>query len=573
MANAPSSSCALPQQSNLVRALLLFILISFLANALIFYGGAGHDDTFIFLWAGHSLSFSPWFANTNGELEDMLSSPLTGWLAWICVQLFPDHSFLAFKLTGLAAGIGTVLATYQLIERLLGNSAPYAKYWGLAGALLLALTPSFLYWTMGGMETVFLALAFVYLSLSILTYLKQRSTSSLLAITAVLVPATLLRIETLWVPFLTFAVLLRATDFNPAKRRIACSVAVSLIAYVAILLARHHYTGYYWPNPVYAKGGNTAKQLELGLNYLIAFYTSSPSIAILNLTLPASLIYVFVVRNTLPRPISSTLVAMMLICIIHDSLVALAGGNWMTHFRFLVPTLPLKTALFVWITAHSATRNISLSIGGPALLLALVALIPGQKGVNPNYAHTSTHPKAISLESINPRTAGRDLQDAMIDATPPHSRDKEDLEPFIEYLAASYASKPIKPLCFATYQFGYFPWLFRQTFSPPEIYLVDTIGLNNRSMALRKGPRNSIGLEDGTRIDRLIQNRDPDLIAACHGKLPDIVYTLGTSEEEAENYRASGYLLVWRRPEAVVYMQKELFHSWKTDSAPSAKPF
>lgn len=566
MANVPSNSCALPHQPILVRALLLFILLSFSANALIFYGGAGHDDTFIFLWAGHSLSFSPWFANTNGELEDMLSSPLTGWLAWICVQLFPDHSFLAFKLAGLVAGIGAVFTTYRLIERLLGDSASYAKYWGLAGALLLAVVPSFLYWTMGGMETIFLAFAYVYLSLSTLTYLERRSTISLLTLTAALLLATLLRIETLWVPLLAFAALRYATDFNPEKRRIVLAAAVPLIAYATILLARYHYTGYLWPNPVYAKGGDTTRQLELGLNYLLGFYASSPAIAILNLTIPASLIYVLAIRKNLSQPALSTLVTMILLCGIHDALVVLAGGNWMTHFRFLVPTLPLKIALILWLCARYATQKSSYSVGASAFLIGLIALTPEQNGVNPNYSHTSTEPKPISLENINPGTAGSDFQSAMIDATPPHSRDNRDLKPFIDHLAVKYSSSPIKSICVATYQAGYFPWLLRQRFSPAEIYLVDTIGLNNRSMALRAGSRNSIGLEDGMRIDRLIHNRNGALIEACHGKLPDLVYTLGTSNEEAENYRVSGYFLAWRRPEAVVYMKEELFHLWKAEA-------
>lgn len=573
MANVPSNSCALPHQPILIRALLLFILLSFSANALIFYGGAGHDDTFIFLWAGHSLSFSPWFANTNGELEDMLSSPLTGWLAWICIQLFPDHSFLAFKLAGLVAGIGAVLTTYRLIERLLGDSASYAKYWGLAGALLLAVVPSFLYWTMGGMETIFLAFAYVYLSLSILTYLERRSTTSLLTLTAALLLATLLRIETLWVPLLAFAALRYATDFNSEKRRIVLAAAAPLIAYATILLARYHYTGYLWPNPVYAKGGDTTRQLELGLNYLLGFYASSPAIAILNLTIPASLIYVLAIRKNLSQPALSTLVTMILLCGIHDALVVLAGGNWMTHFRFLVPTLPLKIALLVWITAHCATRNILFSIGGPALLLAFVAVIPGQKGVNPNYAYASTNPKPISFEKINPSTAGTDLQSLMIDATPPHSRDQKDLKPFIDLLATKYPSKFIQPICVATYQAGYFPWLLRQKFTPFEIHIVDTIGLNNRSMALREGSRNSLGLENGTRIDRLIQQQDRHLVAACGGKLPDMIYTLSTITEETDNYHASGYLLIWRRPEAVIYVKQELFDWLRTNnSSPLLSP-
>lgn len=235
----------------------------------------------------------------------------------------------------------------------------------------------------------------------------------------------------------------------------------------------------------------------------------------------------------------------------------------MTHFRFLVPTLPLKIALLVWISARCSLNHIALSIGTPALVLTSAILMPQQDGSNPNYTHAATDPKPLSLEGIKQGTAWSDLQSLLINANPPHSRDENDLKPFINTLVAQYGSLSIKGMCVATYQAGYFPWMLRQHFSPSEIYIVDTAGLNNRSMAFRKGPRNATGLEDSLRIDLLIQNENRDLISSCHGKLPDMVYVFRTSDEEAKNYTSAGYSLAWRRPEAVVFMKNEMFNLWK----------
>jgi hypothetical protein len=240
--------------------------------------------------------------------------------------------------------------------------------------------------------------------------------------------------------------------------------------------------------------------------------------------------------------------------IAQDLFVVSCGGNWMTHYRFLVPTLPIKAALFGWLAGYVSSTNTRRHF----LLLATAAGLfefPSQAGNNPNFGFLS-QPTAVELRQVEFSSLGA-LQRQMILANQPHRRDESGIRPFIEEEMASYVRTASRPLCLATYQMGYFPWLLRQRFGPNEVYLVDTLGLNNRSMAMRPSGKNSLGLVDGTRIDSLVARQDQQLTKACGSRLPDLVYMLFATRAQDESLTSAGYQLIWHRDGAVVYVRRQ----------------
>jgi hypothetical protein len=366
---------------------------------------------------------------------------------------------------------------------------------------------------------------------------------------------TAVRIEGIWVPFaVAFVLFLRGSRDRKAA---VFLMTVSLSVFFLIGLARLHYTGAFWPNPVYAKWGGVGELLPLGLIYLKSFLVSSPLLLAINVAAWVAIVVFydrwFKLNQSHPQDL--LILVVYLFVVLQDIFVLVTGGNWMSHFRFLVVTLPLKAILFSYM-GERFLEGTRVRIPVIFIVFSGLALLPSQSGQHPVF-HAFSQPKPIQLADI-PIFSLHDLQSQMIFASAPHSRDERDLRPFIENELPKFVGKGKKPLCIATYQGGYFPYLLRQYFSSKEVYIVDCLGLINRSMALRQGFHTPIGLGDGTHIDKLIMRHDPDLFALCGGERPDLVYSLYVTPIQLQNFFRAGYQLIWSRPEAVVLKRDDL---------------
>lgn len=533
----------------------------FLVRSMTLFLGAGHDDVFIFLWSGSTLSDHSWFANVNGEPEDMLSSPLAGLLAWACVAWDKETSLVTFKLAGLFAAILCIPLT-GILSSTLGsqvprNGAELAKLWGLASASVVALTPSFSYWAMGGMETSFQALLLLGIAFAAYVWSRDPGLHRVLFLSVLCVLAVVVRIEGFWVPIaITITlVLLRRDARNIAT--ITMLAVIPLMVFMVVGLARMHFTGAFWPNPVYAKAGHFPELVAMGARYLEHFALSSPLLFVLNVAPWGVLLALawkrYRQQETAEAPALVGVAVLSALAIGQDCFVLLTGGNWMTHYRFLVPTIPLKAVILAYLAGRFLVTT-RLQVCGLGVMACGVVLLPGQDGSNPNFRFFS-QPTSVALMDLAAHSLSK-LQEQMIMANQPHRRDELGIRPFIETQLEAFVPAAGSTLCLATYQSGYFPWLLRTRFDVQQIYVVDTFGLNNRRMALRYGAKDSLGLIDGQRIDLLVMQGNSELIEVCGAKLPDLIYMLFATRAEDRNLVAAGYQLIWQREGAVVYARR-----------------
>jgi hypothetical protein len=537
----------------LLLLLSLLLLVFFFIGAFVRYGGAGHDDEFIFLWAGRSLATHPWFANVNGDLEDMVSSPLTGLVAAAADRLAPQGSLVIFKLFGLMAAAAVLPLVAMTVARLCGagTGLRLRTAYALLAALGVALAPTFGYWAAGGMETPFQALALLLLALALAA---QRTMPGAFHAASLAVAATtvvLLRMEGPWV--LLLALLVLAGGRHRMRLQAGDMIALGLPAAVFALVAiwRYQHTGAAWPNPVYAKGGDIAELIPLGLAYAYGFALSTPLAALLQLMTWSIFLLLWFGgsgRLTLLPAERSLLLALSGLAVGQDLFTIFAGGNWMSYYRFLAPTLPLKIILLIWAVARCCPRGRSAFLATVALSLLVVGQL-FQSGRNPNYPDFVAEP--AWLWPLPATVDLAQLQRMILLASPAHARDERELRPFVATSLPALLPAG-RPLCIATYQVGYFPWMVRERLGPGQVRIADTLGLNDRIAARRPGPRNPFGVLDGFAIDRLLQAGEPTLFRLCGGQ-PDLVYVLQAPPVMRANMAALGYRLVWDRPGAVIF--------------------
>lgn len=535
---------------------LAFMLAGvFVYRCLALYLGAGHDDVFISLWSGKTLATHPWFANVNGEAEDMMSSPFFGALAWVCVSLSPASPLAVIKLFGLAAGAACVLLTYWLAGAFLGETRNRTqRVLRLGAAASVALTPSFEYWTMGGMETVFYALYTLLTVGAAIAYFENPSLRGKLLLAVALAFAPLIRVEGAWIAMAMAGLLPLieiAVSHRPAKlalRDAALVTAPSLLIFAATCLGRLHFTGALWPNPVYAKGGEVLDLVELGGRYIFGFAGSSPLLFVL--TIAPYIVVFLALRTQIFRANRKLVLIAAAIVILYDLFIVFSGGNWMTHFRFAVTTIPLKAILLAVLIATMDFSRLVLRMAMIPYVLA-IAILPWQCGDNPNYPIPSnSRPTPLSTLNLGSLSG---LQAQMIESSQIYRRDSTSIKLFVETRLKPIVDHLGGKVCFATYQAGYFPWVLRDRFSPEQVYVIDTMGLNNRLMAKRSTAKSSVGVIDGARIDILVKDQNKELFSLCGGKKPDLIYILWANDEVIQKYIEEGYSVIWKDAGAVVF--------------------
>jgi hypothetical protein len=530
---------------------LIGICCLFAHQALTQHLGSGHDDEYIFLSSGCGLIQNGWFYNVNGQPEDMVSSPLTGLLAWTsCYMGGPQAALAWFKLEGLLAATVAALLLSYLAHKLLPNqlSNPVRALLCILPTLGLSLTPSWMYWSMGGMETPYQALYFLLLIADLHKCHKDPANPSYRwVLTTLLCFAPLIRVEGIWVAWI-LPLFTPYTANGTIQKRIASYLALMLpasLCFLLVSLLRLKITGAFWPNPVLAKQGESQHLLALGLNYWTGFNTSSPLITILNIV-NLSVLACFRLRRHDANP---SLSAAACLALGQDLLCIAGGGNWMTHYRLLVPALPLKLlASFCGVMYLPSPLKLRLALTG--VICLSFTLLHTQSGLNPNYPYLSTATPVpwatVRLDNMNA------LQTQMENSSQPHRRDIENLLPFIETqlqpLLASHG-----PLCIVSYQMGFFPWKLRQHFTPEQILIVDTMGLNNRLISSIPGPRDSLGLQEGSHIDQMLLKHPDTLSRLCEGRAPELVYQITANPKEIFNMAQMGYHPIWEKPNAVIF--------------------
>jgi len=353
-------------------------LLAFLVHAYRIYGTDVSliDDAFIFFrYAVHWAEGQGVVWNLGGPPVEGVSSLLYTALLAAGVRLGAGVLLWATVLNLLLAGASLALVI-RLTLRMTPAGIPPSLLDLLIPAFLLALSPPFAFWTGAGMDT----LLFTFLLLLATFYALQAHDhiGRCMFLGATYALLGMARLDALPLFLYTLIALPLAWKRpRPLTRRCLKRVAFTfLVLFVPFYLARWFYFGWPFPNSFYAKMGGGGAAWREGIAYVLAFLRQPATLPLLVLALLGALYH----------PRWQTLYTGGLVFLLFLRAVA-AGGDWMPHYRFMVPVLPLLLVLAALGLRALTTTIVRERRCRPALqavlggLLALLLLWPSLRFV------------------------------------------------------------------------------------------------------------------------------------------------------------------------------------------------
>lgn len=540
---------------------VLFGLVLLLGtiNALYQYLGAGRDDVFITLWAGKTLGSGPWFINYNGEPQEISSSILGALIAKFTYLCCTANYYLANKLFGWGAALIALMVVW-FQRRTFFQSSP--DFSAIAVALILGFSPSFAYWSLGGLETPYYALLLLlYAALASRIFNSSRMETErdgyYLAIVQIL--SILCRPEGFWLigATLILAWLYWRTTSDQLIRTIKAAILPPLIFLIALFIIRHVMTGAIFPNPVYAKVSvSHLGSIQEGWNYLSTFYGTGllgvllSGITVLSFILMGYATLKRLFFNRKDTQLESRFLVLALCISAYETFVVIVKGDWMEYHRFMMPTLGLKILLLVMLVeklyglASSHFRR--LAAVSVAIILILIMTDESQyRSPMDCSTRLSSHFLEEFLQHPNDATIGLNCA---------HQRDAYAIRPFIEQDLPQYLAQH-GHLTIATYQGGYFPYFLREKFSSQQITLVDTTGLLNLEIARVEGEKIPTGNKYLDDIPAILSGQVPGLSERVLRYHPNMIYMLANPETYPARLAAIGFDQIYQAFGAVIYLK------------------
>ncbi len=533
------------------------------------YLGAGRDDVFITLYAGQALAEGHGLVNYNGERVEMSSSLLHTLIVAAINLVAPGHVFTLNKMAGSLAGALTLVVLY------VGRGVLFrVGRWRFPAYTLtvfvIATNPAFLYWSLGGLETSFTALFLACYAVALLQHRFRVTPTSEAGMIAAQCLYIMTRPEGFFLILFTivYLALMKLVAHRPLRLRI---LLIPTLFFVALTSFRWAYFGALFPNTVYAKSGGIGEGVANGSVYVAGFYSSGPML-ICALAIQTVLFILFarqllLAAQSYPTNTSIPLANILLFGLVlaAQCVVLFSGGDWMEHYRFMVPIIPLIVVLTIAQAAAvlvAIDRRISnrLPLIGIAATLAVVILMfnVSQSGLNA--------PRMIPLEN---RDAGIDyalreilrqpgpLDERIIRLNAPNRGFLDSFDPFFDDTFASIYQDQ-QPLVIATGQMGLFPYRIKQRFPDAQIRFIDTLGLCDATVAHLSMPKDPIGLKDGRFVDMVLSNQSGPLSQYVIDQNPNMAYMLGGAFDLTENIarmEALGFNLVWDRNSEYVFLK------------------
>jgi arabinofuranosyltransferase len=216
-----------------------------------------------------------------------------------------------------------------VIEKLIRQFSPGISNWGVFLTLAaLALNTAFAAWTMGGLETILIALwvtLFVY-------WERQPGQRADILSRLVVLAAALTRPEgALLFPLL---VLYRLIYKRQPFRQVLLASWLFALPFGLYLFWRYLTYGYWIPNTAYLKLARGWETTLKALPWLAAYWAVRPFAALLVAIAAARLLVTGALFNRDWGLVTLTVLAFV-------AFVLYAGPDWMPHHRFLVPIIPL----------------------------------------------------------------------------------------------------------------------------------------------------------------------------------------------------------------------------------------
>ena len=325
------------------------------------------DDTFITLRYARNVLGGEGFVFNPGERVEGYTNFL-----WLLILVFAGKLGFPLVMSARALSFAFSLGTLALAGVAAWREAGPAEGPAAAGRtgwdetigiflppMLLAASPPFLVWCTSGSEMPLFT--FLLLAGFMLLDAGKRPGAALIAFGLL----GLVRPEGTLFFTIAFLYLLAR---SPRKVSIALmGLGVITVFYAPYLLWKRHYFQALVPNTFYAKTGPLGLMLRNGTRYLFGFFLSYGYLLVAGIVLlragaqPSG-------RYILPCVLASACGAVVL----------LFGGDWMPHYRLLLPALPLIMLIVSRGVIAAAARTARSSVF--ALILVFLVMVPGVFG-------------------------------------------------------------------------------------------------------------------------------------------------------------------------------------------------
>ncbi|UCF05410.1 MAG: hypothetical protein JSV33_16115 [bacterium] len=352
------------------RALILsvIVLVLFVLGIRIFYYIP--DDTYITLRYARNVIDGKGFVFNEGERLEGYTNYL--WLIILILigKLGGSLPTAARTLSLIASCATLILAGYiAWVHR-----PPRASGWSAALAvitapLLLAASPPFLTWSLSGTE---IPLFTFLLLLGVAFITTGRNTASVLVVFGLL---GLVRPEGILFYILAGAILL---DTKHRKGDVIVQGAwIFALMYAPYLIWKWRYFGGLLPNTFYAKTGPIRIMTRNGMSYLLGFLARYGYFLVIG---------ILMLHKHLRDQRRVTVPVFFIL--IHWAEVLILGGDWMPHYRLLLPTLPLIALVVSYGLMKVGARSGDIGDGTKwrnpvpvvVTILVVLAMIPGGIG-------------------------------------------------------------------------------------------------------------------------------------------------------------------------------------------------
>jgi hypothetical protein len=518
--------------SRMFRLLLGVVVCIHVSVALFIASSRGPDDHYITYWPAWTLKTFGKIYNYNLESVEQSSSlfytVLLSFLSWL---IGPESSMV-----NLSCSVGIVMSALTVVVACIIARRWTGKWW-LVTAVAIAFNPSFLHWSVSGMETTTSAFAgslvmlgatvsrgrntnfikYTALSLGILIWTLSRPEGGLILMFAALMVFCFLRLKP-------------NAQLDPQLRSDAFFVlCLAGMIFTLVTTWRLATFGLAFPLPVYAKAAVTDRSVMehfdiawRGLYYV--FYSSRL------LTLYWALM--FMAWWLVPSQSTAKFVLPFALTAAQMLFAIVVGGDWMMEWRFIMPTVALVMIAPSLVFLYGP--RFAKVIGSILVLMAIgksLSVIGSFREDRQQNLHAT--------EALVKKLGGKIDDVSWFDRFRSTSlRDREAADAMFK-IVEQILHLSNQPVVIASGQAGYVMYHVAQRFIG-QIYFIDRVGLTTQHVLNHRIKRaQGIVSPNLNHNDFPIHRHmllDPDQSTLIVREAPDIIFDYGRAPGPIDNY-------------------------------------
>ncbi|MDZ4712979.1 MAG: hypothetical protein SGI89_11735 [bacterium] len=318
------------------------------------------DDLYIYFRYAENFAGGKGIVYNPNEFVEGFSS--FSWFLIISLfQFFNLPPELSSKISGLILAFLITLIVYKICLR--QNTVIFSL---LAASLMLFNLP-FMLWSVSGFETMFYVFLIVYCFYNILNLTADSR--------GYILPALLIFLISISRPegicySMAFIVIIYLNSKN--KSFTIKTFSIFAILFSGFLIFRYIYFGDLLPNTYYAKighgifGSYEFRTYKNGIFYILYFFKDNLQFLIFFLLLP----FIFKKAGQ-----DKFITGVLLLIAVQFFFVAFSGGDWMIHYRFVVPAIPFLSIAVATEMKETFTRFKLKEITCNAVMLFVLMII------------------------------------------------------------------------------------------------------------------------------------------------------------------------------------------------------